>query len=163
MEDQTQCTWCRRLLPRFILCKSFFVTKETNLLSVKCCAKIAFIFFRQSICVIKKQTVSVKKRRKKKRFIEVLWVKCSKLFTGSSLLIRMKAKTSPIHTGLWVLGSCPNSPPPSLCEGLRGSEGWKFRSRTDLLLEVVSELQQNRTEPVWMDKPAVQSRGVSVW
>ena len=45
----------------------------------------------------------------------------------------------------------------------QGQRGVKFCSSADPPLEVVSEAQQRRTEPVWVDKPAAQSRGVSVW
>ena len=53
-------------------------------------------------------------------------------------------------------GSCVNFPHPLLCESLR--QGMKFCCSSDSPPGLVSEVEQRRTVPVWMDKPAPQSR-----
>ena len=61
--------------------------------------------------------------------------------------------SNPIHTAIWMRGSCANSPP--LCESLGGGERWNlFHSGADPPLEFVSETQYWRNEPVWIYKPA---------
>ena len=55
--------------------------------------------------------------------------------------VRLPLHTRPIHTAVWMQGSCTISSPPPLSECLGGSQGGKFRSGTDTPLEVVSEAQ----------------------
>ena len=50
----------------------------------------------------------------------------------------------------------------SQCESLGGGEGVKFCSGPDPPLEVVSWPYYWRTEPVWTEKPALRTKGVSI-
>ena len=89
---------------------------------------------------------------------EIQWLSIKEFIQSKRL-----EDSSPILTALWMRGFHANCPPPPLCESLRGPWGVKFRSGADTPLEVVLEAQHWWTEPVWMDKPLAQSRGVSAW
>ena len=49
------------------------------------------------------------------------------------------SNTSPIHTAVWLRGPCDNSPPPLLCECLRGGEWENF---AQMLIRSTGELNQ---------------------